>query len=132
MNVGRYDAKDNVITIDGVYITGLDEDMCSFEKEEDLFTTSVGAQGDVVVSETNNSLGNATITIQRTSPVKAFLFSLKDRKEPFPIWKTNKKLGERVGGTMARLVTFPEIADSAEVEGLEFGFKIFDYVVDVT
>ena len=128
--VATYDAKDNAVIVDGVYITGFGEDMTSFEKEEDMFTTSVGAQGDVVTSETNNDLGNATITIQRTSPSKAYLFSLAKRKEPFPIWRINKKLGERVGGTMARLVTYPELADSAEVGDLEFGFKIFDYTVE--
>ena len=54
MVVGNYDAKNTTILVDGVYITGLGEDMVTGEKDEDLFETSVGAQGDVVKSVKNN------------------------------------------------------------------------------
>lgn len=128
--VASYDAKDTVVIIDGIYITGFGEDMVSAEKDEDLFTTSVGAQGDVVNSEINNELGTVNVTVQRTSPSKAYLFSLAKRKESFPLWVINKKLGERKGGTMARLVNVPELADAAEVDDIEFGFKVFDYTVE--
>jgi len=128
--VTSYDAKDTVVVIDGIYITGFGEDMVSAEKDEDFFSSSVGAQGDVVNSEINNDLGTVNVTVQRTSPSKAFLFSLAKRKEPFPLWIINKKLGERKGGTMARMVSYPELADAAEVEDIEFGFKVFDYTVE--
>ena len=98
MYVAQYDAKDTSIVIDGTYITGLGEDMISAEKDEDFFSTSVGAQGDVVTSEINNSLGTVTVYIQPTSPQKAFLMGLAKRREPFPLWAVNKKLGERFGG----------------------------------
>lgn len=129
---GHYDAKDTSIVVDGVHITGLGEDMFSAEKEEDFFSESVGAQGDVVTSETNNPLGDFTIHLQPTSPSKAYLLSLKDRDEPFPIWAINKKLGERVGGTKAKLKSMPEIARGAEAEDMEFAFKVFDYTVEAT
>ena len=79
MVVGNYDAKNTTILVDGVYITGLGEDMVTGEKDEDLFETSVGAQGDVVKSVKNNSLGTITISIQTTSPQKKFLMSLAKR-----------------------------------------------------
>lgn len=129
---GNYDAKDTTILVDGVYITGLGEDMFSCEKEEDFFAPSVGAQGDVVASETNNPLGTFSIFVQPTSPSKAYLLSLKDRKEPFPVWAINKKLGERVGGTQARMLSMPEIARGAEAEDMEFVFQLFDYTVEAT
>lgn len=132
MNVTKYDAKDTSIVIDGVYITGLGEDMVTGEKEEDFFAESVGAQGDVVTSEINNSLGSVTVFVQPTSPQKAFLLSLAKRTEPFPLWAVNKKLGERFGGTMARLLTAPEIARGAEAEDMEFVFRVFDYDVEAT
>ena len=132
MFVGNYDAKDTAVIIAGIHITGFGEDMVSAEKEEDFFTTSVGAQGDVVNSEINNNLGTVNVTIQRTSPSKAFLLSLAKEQEPFSLWVINKRLGERKGGTMARMVSFPEITDGAEVEDLEFGFKVFDYTVEAT
>lgn len=128
--VTNYDAKDTTIVVDGVYITGLGEDMISGEKEEDLFSSSVGAQGDVVKSVTNNPLGKITITVQATSPQKKFLMGLANRAEPFPIWCVNKRMDERMGGTMANLLTFPEVSRSAEASDMEFVFQVFDYIVE--
>jgi len=130
MNVSTYNAKDTSIIVDGVYITGLGEDMISAEKDEDLRSDSVGAQGDVVSSVINNTLGTVTIYVQPTSPQKAFLISLKNRTEPFSLWAVNKKLGERIGGTKAALQSFPEIARGAESEDMEFVFRVYDYTVE--
>ena len=130
MVLATYDAKDTSIIVDNTYITGLGEDMISAEKEEDFFSPSVGAQGDVVKSQINNTLGTVTIYTQVTCPQKAFLMSLAKRTEPFPLWAVNKKLGERFGGTMANLLTFPEIARGAEAEDMEFVFQVFDLTVE--
>lgn len=126
----HYDAKDTSVIIDGTYITGLGEDMISGEKDEDFFSPSVGAQGDVVASEINNPLGTVTIYVQPTSPQKAFLMGLAKRKDAFPLWCVNKKLGERFGGTEARMIKFPEMARGAESEDMEFVFQVFDYDVE--
>ena len=126
----NYDAKDTSVIVDGTYITGLGEDMISGEKAEDFFSSSVGAQGDVVTSEINNTLGTVTIYVQPTSPQKPFLMGLAKRKEAFSVWAVNKKLGERFGGTQARLITFPEMARGAEAEDMEFVFQVFDYDVE--
>lgn len=130
MSVYTYDAKDTSVVVDGTYITGLGEDMISVEKEEDFFTPSIGAQGDIVKSQINNTLGTMTITIQPTSPQKAYLISLAKRTEPFPLWAVNKKLGERIGGTMANLKTMPEFSRGAEAEDMELEFQIFDLTID--
>lgn len=132
MILATYDAKDTSIIIDGTYITGLGEDMISAEKEEDFFTPSVGAQGDVVKSQINNSLGTISVFVQVTSPSKAFLLELAKRTEPFPIWAVNKKLGERVGGTMANMLSFPEFSRGAEAEDMEFTFQVFDLTVEAS
>ena len=126
----QYNAKDTSVIVDGTYITGLGEDMISGEKDEDFFAPSTGAQGDVVTSEINNPLGTVTIYVQVTSPQKAFLIGLAKRTEPFPVWAVNKKLGERFGGTMARMIKFPEMARGAEAEDMEFVFQVFDYDVE--
>lgn len=128
--VATYDAKDTSIVVDGVYITGLGEDMISAEKEENFFTPSVGAQGDVVKSQINNPLGTMSIFVQPTSPSKSYLMALAKRSEPFPVWAVNKKLGERVGGTKANLLTFPAIERGAEAADMEFVFQIFDLTVE--
>ena len=132
MLVATYDAKDTSIIVDGTYVTGLGEDMVSAEKDEDFFTTSVGAQGDVVKSEINNTIGTMTVYVQPTSPSKRFLLGLANRKEPFAIWAVNKKLGERFGGTKANLLNYPEMARGAEAEDMEFTFQIFDLTVEAT
>ena len=132
MIVATYDAKDTTIVIDNTYITGLGEDMISGEKDEDFFSASVGAQGDIVKSQINNSLGTVTVYVQPTSPQKNFLLSLSKRSEPFPLWCVNKALGERMGGTMANLLTYPEFARGAEAEDMEFTFQVFDFVCEPT
>lgn len=130
INVAVYDAKDTSVIVNNTYITGLGEDMISIEKDEDFFSTSVGAQGDVVKSQTNNTLGTVTVYVQPTSPQKHFLMGLAKLSDPFPLWCVNKKLGERSGGTMASLKSFPEISRGAEAEDMEFVFQLFDLTVE--
>ncbi len=125
-NFGRYNAKESVVVVDGVYITGLAEDFWSFEKQEALAENVVGAQGDVVRSEINNDLWDATITVQATSPQAGFLFSLKKRTEPFPLWNINKSLGRREGGSMAMMTEAPSEEQGATVGDLEFVFTVYD------
>lgn len=122
----KYNAKDTSIVIDGVYISGLGEDMWSFEKEEALAENSVGAQGDVVRSEMNNPIYNATVTVQATSPQLNYLWSLKDRTDPFPVWMINKALGRREGGTMAMITELPEDTLGAAAEDISFSFTVYD------
>lgn len=128
--VATYDAKDTTIVVDGTYITGLGEDMISIDKEEDFFEDSTGAQGDVVKSIINDDRGTVSIFIQATSPSKAYLLSLAKRADPFPLWMVNKKLGERAGGTMANLLSYPKFARGASAEDMEFTFRVFDLTIE--
>lgn len=128
--VRNYDADDCVITVGGVYITGLGEDMVSCEKDEDNFSTSVGAQGDVVVNRSNNHLGTITITVQGTSPQKAYLLNLAKTGEIFDIWVINKSIGEKVGGSKAMMKKPPTLEQGAELADREFEIQVFDYSVE--
>lgn len=130
MLFAKYNAKDTTVTVNGVNITGFGEDMLTIEKDEELFSTSVGAQGDVVKSEINNPLGSSTLTIQVTSPQYSMLIDLAKQSDPFPFWYTNKSLGERAGGTMANIKNFPEIARGSEAEDVEIEFQIFDLAIE--
>lgn len=130
MVVSSYNAKDCTVMVNGVYITQLGEDMVSFEKEEAYFESVVGAQGDIIKSEVNNSIHTLTITIQPTSPQKALLLGLCGASGTFPVWVTNKALGERFGGTKAAIQEMPEIARGAEAEDMEFTICVFDGVVE--
>lgn len=126
MKLTRYNAKDTVITVKGVHITGLGENMWNFEKSEALAEDSVGAQGDICRSEINNSIHVATIGVQRTSPQYNFLMNLKNETEPFAIWCINKNLGIEEGGTMALVSEKPASTLGAQAEDAEFAFTVYD------
>lgn len=129
-NVSNYNPKDCVIMVGGVYITGIGEDMVSCEKDEDNFSTSVGAQGDVVVNQSNNDLGTITITVQGTSPQKGYLKGLAKSKAMFDVWVINKSIGEKCGGTKAMMKKPPSLEQGAELADMEFEIQVFDYTVE--
>ncbi len=125
-NITRYNAKDCTVIIDGTYITGLGEDMVSWEKEEAFFEPKVGAQGDIVKSEINNTIHTLTITVQPTSPQLPFLLQLKNRTESFPAWVVNKSLGLRLGGSQANISELPELSLGSEADDIEIAITVFD------
>ena len=129
-NITQYNAKDCVITVGGVYITGLGEDMVNGEKDEDNFSAQVGAQGDVVVNEINNDLGTITLTVQGTSPQKSYLMNLAKTKTMTDIWVNNKSIGEKMGGTKAMIKKVPAQEQGAELADREFEFQVFDFTVE--
>ena len=126
MLISRYNAKDTSVVANDVYITGLGEDMISVEKEEDLASNKVGAQGDIVRSEINNTIYTITVTVQSTSPQLGYLLNLKDSTDFFPLWVINKSLGVRAGGAKAMVSSSPEISLGAEAEDIEVAFTVYD------
>ena len=128
-NITRFNAKETVILVGGVAITGTGESMVTGEKEEDFTETSVGAQGDIIVNEINNSLGSVTINIQHTRPQKSYLTGLAGNKGFVSVWVTNTTLGEKFGGTKAKLTNYPSISEGTTAEDLEYVFQVYDYCV---
>ena len=126
MLISRYNAKDTSVVVNDVYITALGEDMISVEKEEDLASTKVGAQGDIVRSEINNTIYTITVTVQSTSPQLGYLLNLKDSTDFFPLWVINKPLGIRAGGAKAMVSSIPEVVLGAEAEDIEVAFTVYD------
>lgn len=124
--ITKYNAKDCAVMVDGVFITGLGEDMISWEKEEAYFETAVGAQGDIVKNEINNDIHTLSITVQQTSPQYGYLIGLAKRSEPFPVWVSNKPLGLTLGGTKANIAEAPEISLGASAEDATIAFTVFD------
>ncbi len=125
-NITSYNAKDCSVIVDGVYITGLGEDMIAIEKDEALAENIIGAQGDIVRSEINNSIYNITVTVQVTSPQLKHLLSLKNSQDFFPAWVVNKALGVRAGGSKAKILEMPEISLGATAEDVEVGICVYD------
>ena len=129
-NITQYNAKDCVITVGGVYTTGLGEDMVTGEKDEDNVSPVVGAQGDVVVNEINNDLGTITISVQGTSPQLSYLKRLAKTKEMVDVWVNNKSIGEKFGGSKAMVKKTPNLEQGAELADREVEFVVFDYTVE--
>lgn len=125
--IKTYDAKDVVVTFGSVYITGFSEDMITCAKDEEMFSTSVGAQGDVVVNTTNNPLGTISLTLQATSPQIEYLRECARNGTYTSCYVTNKNLGERIGGSQARIKNYPESEYGAEVGDRTFEIQVFDY-----
>ena len=126
----NYNPNDTTLTIDGVFITGMGEDMIEFEFDEERFETVVGAQGDVVVNETNNKLASLTMTIQASSPQYAMCLNYAKNGNVFPVWGVNKSVGERFGGTKARFKNPAAVSYGTELEDREFEIQVFDGVVE--
>lgn len=125
-NISIYNPKDCSVVVDSVTVSGLGEDMISVEKEEALAENVVGAQGDIIRSEINNSIYNITITVQPTSPQFPYLMSLKDRNTTFPIWIINKSLKIRAGGEQCHITEVPQLSLGATAEDCEFTFTAYD------
>ena len=128
--VTTYNAKDCVVTVDGVHITGLGEDMVSGEKDEDNVSVVVGAQGDVVVNEINNDLGTITITVQGTCPQLKMLKKLAKQKKIVPVWVNNKSIKEKFGGSKCIIKKVPNLEQGAELADREIEIQALNYTVE--
>lgn len=121
-----YNPNDTTVTVDGVFLTGMGEDMIEFEFDEERFETVVGAQGDVVVNETNNKLATMTITLQPSSPQFAMCLDYARKGTVFPVWGVNKSIGERFGGTKARFKNSGGANYGQSLEDRSFEIQVFD------
>jgi hypothetical protein len=125
-NYSKYNAKDWSLQINTRYITGFDEDMFTWEKDEAYGEFSVGAQGDAMFNETNNDVHTLTVTLQPTSPSVDYMFELLNKRAEFSVLGINKKLRQRFGGEHARITEAPSIEAAAEGNPLEFVIQVAD------
>lgn len=130
MEITTYNAKDVSVTVDNVFITGFAEGtFVEAAKDEDNFDTSVGAQGDVAISEVNNSLGTITITLQQNSPSIPFLDRLAKSRRVVPAYVISNSGGvkEITGGSRARVVKPADKTYADTAEDREYELRVFDY-----
>ena len=125
-----YNSKDWAVNVKSHRVTGFGEEMINASKDEEMFTTSVGAQGDVVVNEHNNDLGTISFTLQATSPSASFLTKIAKSGEIVPVWCNNKNIKQSFGGNHARIKNYAEIVAAQEMDDLTFEFQVFDYTVN--
>ncbi|MGG3450184.1 phage structural protein [Domibacillus aminovorans] len=127
--MGSYNADLCVLTVGSRIITGFEEGtMVNSEKDEDFFSEKVDAQGEVIVSESNNPLGTITFTLSQTSPHVAYVEALAKNRTEFPIWNNYSGTPKEVtGGTRARIKKTAGKEYGDEASGREYEVKVFDY-----
>lgn len=127
----KYDPKDCVTTINGSYaVTGYASDMITGSRDNDSVSFTEGAQGDTVANLSASTLGTITLTLLATSPSNAVLVDLAKKKEFFSIWINNKSIGERMGGTQAMVVKYPDYSYGSTVGNRAYTIKVVDFDVD--
>ncbi len=122
-----YDAQDVSVIVDGVFLTGFGEDLVSIAQDEENWTTTVGAQGDVVRSRVNNSLGTITVTLQGTSPSVTYLNGLANSGKLVPVSVTyNGSPKETSTATQAYIKKPADREYGSEAGDREFEFQCLD------
>ena len=130
--VTSYDAKDVSVIVNGVYLTGFaDGTFVSYSKDEEQFSTTVGALGDVARAKVNNPLGTITVTLQQTSPQVSMMNNLaKSGKlvEARIIHKGSNT--QKVGGTQCFIKKPADGEFSNEISNRELEIAVLDYSVN--
>lgn len=81
MALRTFDFKEVAVILGGVQLTGfMDGSALELEFDEQAYNKTVGADGEVSRSKTNNNTGNLTLRLQQTSPSNEILsgFRLAD------------------------------------------------------
>ncbi len=130
--VTSYDAKDVSVIVGGVYLTGFAEGtFVSYEKTEDNYAISVGAQGDPARAKVNNPLGTITVTLQQTSPQVSYLNNLARSGKIIEARVIHKGSNtEKVGGTQCFILKEAAGEFSNEISSREFTIQIMDYSLE--
>lgn len=130
MMTTTYNPEKLSVTVGGHFITGFSEDMVEFEKDEENWTTKVGAQGDAVRSKVNNTLATLKITLQSTSPMVAYLDGLaRDQNLVNIAVIYNGTPKETINSTSAFIKKPAARTYGNEVADREFEFQLLDAVI---
>ena len=110
-SITNYNPMKVSVIVDGRIITGFsDSSMVVITRNEDIVSTAVGTQGDVVYSENANRSGTITLSLQETSSSVDFLRGIaKGRKEvTVVISDTNKTPAEVTSVNRCRITKIPD------------------------
>ncbi len=135
--ITSYDFKSNDVVINGAVITGYaDGTAIECTKNEDNFTTSIGAAGDVTFCETNDETGTVKITLKPTSPSCPLLDALANKKGDaalFPMSVVSAYTNaSNVSGTKCRVMKPADKKEAPEEEAREYNIYVADYTVKPT
>ena len=111
MNVTNYDPMKVSVVVDGRAVTGFaDSSVVTVTRSEDIVSTTVGTQGDVVYSENANRSGTFALSLQVTSAPMPWLRNIaKSRKEvSVVISDANQSPAEVVSASRCRITKIPD------------------------
>ncbi len=127
----NYDPKNVVVTVDGTVLTGYAEGtFVTCEKEEDNYTTVVGADGTTTRARVNNNIGNITVTLKSTSPSNRFLSIRARRRSTMPVYVSDRNQDSRVlaGGSTGWVMKPAAVSRGSDVENVEYTLQVSDYI----
>lgn len=115
MSAIGHSAKDCIITADGIDIKGFaDGDFFSFEPAQDAVTKTVGSDGEVAFSDTNDESGTVTITLMAGAPSNRDLMGLYNTKAVFELSFENLNGGSSFFCRDARIGKLPPLTAGRE------------------
>lgn len=129
--IATYDARKVTTTVGGVILTGFpDGSFVKCSKDNDNFTTSSGAQGDVAIAISGDALGTIEVTLSQTSPQVSYMDQLAVSSALVPVWvNSNNEVKEVTGGTKAMITKPADKEYGKEVTNRVYTIKVFDYAV---
>lgn len=110
-SVTNYDPMKVSVVVDGLIITGFaDSSMVVVARNEDVVSTVVGTQGDVVYSENANRSGTITLSLQETSYSVDYLRNIAKRRKEVSvvISDMNKTPTEVTSANRCRVTKIPD------------------------
>lgn len=130
--ITTYDAKKVSVIVKGGYLTGFAEGtFVTWAKDEENYSVSVGAKGDVARSKINNPLGTITITLQQTSPWVKHLNYYAKTGAIIPVSVIDKGTSAvKVGGKSCYVKKPADGERGDEAGNAEFEIQVMDYTVD--
>lgn len=79
--LSTYDPKDLTISVNGSILSGFSDDVVTVERAEDQVADTVGADGEVMRTLTNDRRGNIQISLLQTSASNLVLSALANADE---------------------------------------------------
>ncbi len=128
MSVENYDPRLVTVIIDGIFITGFAEgSFVECEKDEENYSTYVGAQGEVSRARNANPIGTITLTTKSTSPSNGYLSGKARSKDMFPVQVIDGNGNFKAGGNECWIEKPASWEGSDEISEREWVIKVADY-----
>lgn len=124
-----FDIRDVNVIVDGLFLTGFAEGTpITASKDEENYSTHVGAKGEVSRARNADPMGTITVTLKNTSDSNTQLNRLAKGIDTFPVQIVDaNSLKKQAGGSIAWLEKPADLDWGAEVETIEWTFKVADY-----